>query len=327
MPDNFPELSVIVVSYNTRQMTLECLASLYAQTQARIEVVVVDNASDDGSAEAIAEAFPQAVLIAETVNHGFAAAHSIALPHCRSDWLLLLNPDTVVLDGAIDRLLAFRDARPGAGIWGGRTLYADGRLNPYSCWRRMTPWSLTCRLAGLTALFPRSELFNPETYGAWPRDSVREVDIVTGCLFLIARETWDRLGGFDPVFVMYGEEADLCLRAKAMGWRPAITPDAVIVHYGGASEKVRSDKMVRLLRAKAELVKRHFAPGMRRPGLALLALWPWSRGVACRVLALTGREGYAERGAGWREIWQRRAEWRNGFAAAPQGTSDPVTPT
>ncbi|MEI4233976.1 glycosyltransferase family 2 protein [Roseovarius sp. D22-M7] len=313
-PPPAPEFSVIVVSYNTRDMTLACLASVYAQTTGAFEVVVVDNASIDGSAEAIAAQFPQARLIAESVNHGFAAAHHVAVPQCRAPWLVLLNPDTEVLDGALDKLMAFRRRRPEAGIWGGRTVFADGRLNPASCWRRQTPWSLFCRAAGLAVIFPRSEFFNSETYGGWPRDSVREVDIVTGCLFLISRESWDRLGGFDPVFVMYGEEADLCLRARRIGLRPAITPEATIVHHGGASETVRADKLVRLLRAKAELVKRHFAPGTRALGLMLLAAWPASRLLALSVLArVPGTARFRDAAAPWRTVWRRRGEWRHGF--------------
>jgi GT2 family glycosyltransferase len=317
MPSPDPILSIIVISYNTRQMTLDCLASVQAQTTLPHEVIVVDNASTDGSAEAIAAAFPDVHLIAETTNHGFAPAHDIALPHAKAPWLLLLNPDTVVLDHAIDRLFAFAQAHPEAGIWGGRTLYADRSLNPYSVWGRMTPWSTFCRVSGLSGLMRRSELFNPETYGLWPRDSVREVDIVVGCLFLMRRTDWDALGGFDPAFVMYGEEADLCLRARAAGHRPTMTPDAQIVHYGGASETVQADKMVRLMRAKTELVKRHFRPGTRRMGRALFALWPWSRwvatGVAGRVL---DSPSLRDKSRTWGEIWQRRAEWRDGFPPA-----------
>ena len=309
-----PDVSVIVISYNTRDMTLACLDSVYAETTCNFEVVVVDNASSDGSAEAIRARFPQVTLIAESVNHGFAAAHHLAVPHCRAPWLLLLNPDTVVLDGALDKLMAFRRQRPEAGIWGGRTVFADGSLNASSCWRRQTLWSLFCRASGLAVVFEGSALFNPEAYVGWPRDSVREVDIVTGCLFLIARETWDRLGGFDPVFVMYGEEADLCLRARRIGARPAITPEAEIIHYGGASETVRTDKLVRLLRAKAELVKRHFAPGTRELGLTLNAARPASRLLALSVLSrLTGRPRFRDAAAAWRNVWHRRPEWRNGF--------------
>ena len=313
-PPQTPDVSVIVISYNTRDMTLACLESIHAETTGAFEVVVVDNASSDGSAEAIRARFPQVRLLAESVNHGFAAAHHVAVPQCRAPWLLLLNPDTVVLDGALDKLMAFRRQRPEAGIWGGRTVFADGSLNPASCWRRQTLWSLFCRASGLAVVFRRSDLFNPESYGGWPRDTVREVDIVTGCLLLIGRETWDRLGGFDPVFVMYGEEADLCLRARDLGLRPAITPEAVIIHYGGASETVRTDKLVRLLRAKAELVKRHFAPGTRAPGLALLAAWPASRLLALSVLStLTRRPRFRDAAAAWRAVWNRRVEWYDGF--------------
>lgn len=309
-----PVLSIVIVSYNTREMTLACLASVYAQTQAPFEVIVVDNASADGSAAAIAEAFPQVRLIAETVNHGFAAAHDIAVPLTRAEWLLLLNPDTVVLDGALDKLLAFARRRPEAGIWGGRTLFADGRLNPYSCWGRMTLWSTFCRTSGLNGVFPRSEVFNSEAIGDWPRDTERAVDIVTGCLFLIRREIWDRLGGFERTFAMYGEEVDLCLRARALGLQPMITPDATIVHYGAASDTVRVDKMVRLLRAKVELIERHFGPVTRWPGQQLFRLWPLSRHLAYRAAGLLPKRADARaKAADWGEVWARRREWQDGF--------------
>ena len=314
MTDTAPVLSIIVISYNTREMTLACLASVLAETRTPFELIVVDNASTDGSAEAIAESFPDVRLLAESTNHGFAPAHELALPLARAPWVLLLNPDTVVLDGALDKLLAFAEARPEAGIWGGRTVYADGNLNPYSCWGRMTLWSTLCRTMGLSGLLPRSELFNSEVIGDWPRDTIREVDIVTGCLFLMRRADWDALGGFDPVFFMYGEETDLCLRAAAAGHRPAITPAATIVHYGAASETVRADKMVRLLRAKVELIKRHFAPGTRTLGRWTLMGWPLSRALAFGLAAMvTGRPGFHERARSWREIWARRREWKAGL--------------
>lgn len=313
-PPEAPEFSVIIVSYNTRDMTLACLSSVYDQTKSDFEVVVVDNASTDGSAEAIRKDFPEVKLVAETVNHGFGAAHHVALPYCQAPWLLLLNPDTIVLDGALDKLMDFSRQRPQAGIWGGRTIYADGRLNPASCWHRQTVWSLFCRASGLAVIFPNSGFFNVEPYGGWQRDDEREVDIVSGCLFLISRKTWDRLGGFDPVFRMYGEEADLCLRAHEIGLRPAITPVATIIHHGGASEKVRSDKLVRLLRAKAELIKRHYSSSTRGLGLFLLKLWPLTRHLALSLVSrLPNTNRFHETAMAWRSVWQRRAEWRDGF--------------
>lgn len=310
-----PALSILIVSYNTREMTLACLASVFAETKGDFELIVVDNASTDGSADAIAAAFgadPRLRLLAEPRNHGFAGANNLAAGLARGRRLLLLNPDTVVLHGAIDRLAAFADARPEAGIWGGRTVFADGRLNPTSCWARPTAWSAFCRLAGLTGLFPRSARFNPEAMGAWPRDAEREVDIVTGCFLLIGRETWEALGGFDPAFVMYGEEADLCLRARRLGVRPRITPAATIVHHGGASETVRADRVARILKGKASVMRRHLT-GWRR-GLALNChrLWPLTRWWAASLIgALPGRK--AESAAVWREVWRRRDDWARGW--------------
>ncbi len=317
LPATHPKLSIIIISYNTREMTLACLASVFAETETDVEVIVVDNASSDGSAEAIAEAFPEITLIAETANHGFAPAHDIALPHCRAPWLLLLNPDTVVLDGAIDKLAAFAERTPDAGIWGGRAVYGDKRLNPYSCWRKMSLWTIFCRVSGLTGVFPRSALFNSEEYAGWVRDSERGVDIVTGCFFLIKRDTWDQLGGFDPDFTMYGEEADLCLRAAKRGIRPRITPEAVIVHYGGASEPVQADRIIRVIRAKAELIRRHFPVGQRVLGQWMFTLFPLSRYIATTLgVRLLRRESLALKSQVWSEVWRRRAEWRRGFVTA-----------
>ena len=314
-----PEISIVVISYNTREMTLACLRSVYAETKTPFELIVVDNASTDGSAEAIAEAFPESdypnfKFIAETTNHGFAPAHDVALPHATAPWLLLLNPDTIVLDGALDKLLAYAKETPDAGIWGGRTLFGDKTLNATSCWGKMTLFSLFSRLFFLSNAFKSSELLNPEEIGRWPRDTTREVDIVTGCLFLMRRADWDRLGGFDPAFTMYGEETDLCMRAHKLGFKPRITPEATIIHYGGASDTVRADKMVRLMRAKIELIKRHFSPRTRGPGRAMLGYWPLSRGLIWKAIAFTGRAGAKEKAANWMEIWNRRAEWKDGYS-------------
>ena len=149
-------------------MTLECLRSIVRETRAHAyEIIVVDNRSSDGSADAIASEFPHIQLIRSEENLGFARACNLAATLARGEMLLLLNPDTVVLDQAIDRLLEFAEAEPRAGIWGGRTLFADGSLNPTSCWGKMTLWSLVSMAVGLKVLFPKSEFFNSEGYGQW----------------------------------------------------------------------------------------------------------------------------------------------------------------
>jgi GT2 family glycosyltransferase len=161
---------------------------------------------------------------------------------------------------------------------------------------------------GLAAIFKGSRLFDSEALGGWARDSVREVDIVTGCFFLIRREHWEQLGGFDPMFFMYGEEADLCLRAKKHGMKCLICPDAEIVHYGGASEKVYAGKMRRLFRAKAQLFVQHWKPWAARFGIRTLDIWALLRMLAFGVIRL-GRKSAAESYGAWRDIWQGRTEW------------------
>jgi GT2 family glycosyltransferase len=312
-----PSVSILIVSYNTREMTLDCLRSVVAETLQPFELIVVDNASTDGSAEAIAREFPDIRLFIEEENLGFALANNRAAEQAHGEFLLLLNPDTVILDGAIDKVLAFAARKPEAKIWGGRTYYGDGSLNRTSCWRRMTLWNIFCRTVGLTSLFPGSQWLNSEAYGNWERDTVRHVDVVTGCFLLIKKADWDALGGFDLRFVMYGEEVDLCLRASSdLGARPHITPDAGLIHYGGASQSVRSDKMVRLLRAKTELVKRHF-PAWNRPfAQALFRLWPLSRYLAARALTFVRGRAPGQGALVWGEVWRRRAEWEKGFDAS-----------
>ncbi|WP_395543690.1 glycosyltransferase family 2 protein [Neotabrizicola sp. sgz301269] len=310
-----PKVSILVVSFNTREMTLDCLRSIAAETRIPHEVILVDNASKDGSAEAVAQAFPEVRLMAETENHGFAKANNIAAERARGEYVLLLNPDTVVLDGAIDRLVAFAEATPQAMIWGGRTLYGDGRLNPTCCWRRMTLWNVFCRTTGLSGTFPKSEFFNSESYGDWQRDQEREVDIVCGAFLLIRRAFWQKLGGFDLRYVMYGEEADLCLRARDLGARPRMTPEAQIIHYVGASEQLRGTKVVMVLKAKIRLIRDHFPAWQRAPAAWLFRLWPLTRYGATAALArVKGSERLRDRAEGWREVWSRRAEWWNGWA-------------
>lgn len=310
-----PELTVIVVSFDTRDLTLACLASIFEQTRrTTFEVIVVDNASSDGSAQAIAACFPGVRLIASPENLGFARANNLAARSARGRRLLLLNPDTVVIDAGIDRLVDFARARPRARIWGGRTVFADGSLNPASCWMAQSIWSCLCCASGLSSIFRRSSLFNPEGIGGWDRTGERRVDIVSGCFLLIDADLWNELSGFDPAFFMYGEEADLCLRAAARGARPCVTGDATVIHLGGASERVRADKMVRLLRAKIELIRRHFPRRQRALGVWLLSLWPLSRAVAWCAMGLLGVRAADDAGSVWREVWARRGEWRAGYS-------------
>ena len=312
-PPQEPELSVLVISYNTRDLTLACLEALQRTTDdLAIEIIVFDNASTDGSARALSERYSDAaevVLIASDENLGFARANNLSARRARGCHLLLLNPDTLVRPGAVGAALAFAREHPEAGVVGGRTFFPDGSLNPASCWGRPTVWSLFCHALGLTVLFRGNRLLDPESLGSWQRDSVRRVDIVSGCFLLIERTLWRSLEGFDEDFFMYGEDADLSLRATAAGRPCMITPAAELVHYGGASESVRSDKMVRLFRAKAQLFAKHWSPGTARFGTRMLGLWAFTRMLAFRALGILRSDARASASA-WLSIWRRRDEWR-----------------
>jgi len=308
-------LSVIVVSFNTREMTLACLRSLYAETRdTDFETIVVDNDSKDGSADAIAAEFPQVRLVRSRENLKFALANNRAIEHARGEFVLLLNPDTVVLDRAVDRLMEFARRRPDAGIWGGRTVFADGRLNPSSCFARLTLWSTFCRFLGLIAVFPGSRVFNPEMYGSWPRDREARVDIVSGCFLLIRRDFWNELAGFDRKYFMYGEEADLCARARARGARPAITPEATIVHHAGASQSSVPDRLIKLFRGRLTLGRDHLGPARGRLAVALMRWMPFFQGWFYLAVGTALRlPNKRDRGRTFLEVWRRRGEWHAGY--------------
>ncbi|WP_372833775.1 glycosyltransferase family 2 protein [Pontibacterium sp.] len=306
-------VSIIMVSYNTADLTIEAIQSVIDQTTIDYELIVLDNDSPDGSYEKIKSRFDGIKLIKSEDNLGFALANNVAIEEAKGEYVLLLNPDTVVLEDAIGQLLFFAQQNPKAKIWGGRTLHGDHSLNPKSCYRKLNTWSIFCRTAGLTGIFPNSELFNHEEYGGWLRDHERQVDIVVGCFFMIKREDWNLMGGFDKAFFMYCEEADLCLRATIeIDARPMVTPDATIIHYCGASDTVRADKMVRLLKATLLLVHKHSPKYLRGLNVFLLSLWPFSRMLAYKTAHLISKSEKHQSSYGvWKEIWSRRTSWKN----------------
>jgi hypothetical protein len=170
------------------------------------------------------------------------------------------------------------------------------------------------QVSGLSRLLSRSELFNWETYGDWQRDRERRVDIVTGCFLLIERGFWDALGGFDPDYFMYAEEADLCYRARLHGARPAVTPAAEIVHYDGASETVRGPRMVRIFRGRVTFFRKHWSRPRRMAALTLMRVFVLSRALAYSAAArLTGRERVLEAAEQWRHVWHHRDDWLPGY--------------
>lgn len=297
------EVSVLIVTYGAREATMRCLDSVKREIrQITSEVIIVDNGSPGGLAEEIVAGYPDFRVLPQVANLGFALAANLGADLARGNYLLFLNPDTLVLEGAIVRLLEFARRRPEAGIWGGRTLYADGSVNRNSCRRLPTLCSLFCTAFGLDTRFPNSKWFAAMGYGDWARDSERLVDVVCGSFLLIDRRLWDRLGGFAPLFFMYGEDDDFCWRARRLGFRPAITPDATIIHCGSGTELNQERKIAQILASRALLVRGHF-PVLTRPAARILL----------RLRPLLGKRfGKRSLRALWGKIWTQRRQWLRG---------------
>lgn len=297
-----PTVSIVIVSYNAVDELTSTLAAITGLAAPRTshEILVTDNGSTDGAADAAEELLGAAAVRRLGRNTGFGYAVNRTVERARGDYVLLLNSDARPRPGAIDALVDHLRRRPADGIVGGRSVNVRGHLDPRSCFGRITPWSLTSWAIGLSSVARNNRWLDPESLGDWKRDSVRHVDVISGGWLLTTRATWDLLGGFDETYLIYGEDQDLCLRAARAGFRPSITPDAEIVHNVGASSSSRVDRDVLVLTGRATVVRLHLK-GWRRYGLAAMRF-----GVAFRALA--------ERGQGrWTQVWRRRAEWQSGW--------------
>ena len=213
MGKNLPiEVSIIIVNWNTVDLLRQCLRSVYLETNTiSFEVIVIDNASADESVEMVRNEFCEAKLIANTKNLGFAAANNQGIAISEGRYVLLLNSDTVVLDQAIQKAIAFADDHPDTAVVGCRILNPDRTLQN-SCF--MFPSILNWFLFStyLYRLFPRDRFFGREQMTWWLRDDSREVEVVTGCFMLVRREAIDDVGMMDDGFFMYAEETDWCYR-------------------------------------------------------------------------------------------------------------------
>ena len=162
---------------------------------------------------------------------------------------------------------------------------------------------------GLSSIFRRNRLFDPESLGKWPRNTIREVDAVTGCFLLIRTQLWRELKGFDLSFFMYSEDTDLCLRSWKLNHTCMITPDAELIHYGGQSERIRPDKFVRLFRAKVQLFEKYWPSFFVEFGISMLELWALTRTIGSWVRQLIGL-GQRDAFLSWQQVWRRRREFR-----------------
>ncbi len=233
-----PKISVIIVTYQVQAYLAQCLNSLEAACQGlAAEVVIVDNASNDGTAEFVAQSYPKIPLIRNSDNVGFGRACNQGVRRTTGEYVLFLNPDTMVQNSSLAELASFLDHHPDAGIVGPRILGPDGRLQ-LACRRSFpTPAAALFRLLGLSRLFPRSRRLGRYNLTFLDPEIESEVDAVSGSCMMVRRSALDRIGGFDEEFFLYGEDLDLCHRVRTAGWKIMYTPATQIVHFKGQSAR------------------------------------------------------------------------------------------
>jgi len=274
------DLSIIIVSWNVRRLLRRCLQSLAESdlSPRGVEVIVVDNASADGSAEMLRRQFPHVRLLEQRENIGFTRANNLALAQARGGALLLLNPDTELGPGALGELLRYLEAQPVVGIVGPHTLNSDGS---HQSTRRRFPTLLTgvFESTWLAAYAPAS-IERAYRMADTSDGDVLDVDWVQGSALLLRREVYEQIGGLDEGYVMYAEEIDYCRRAKAAGWRVVYHGAALITHHGGkSSEQASAYKQLHFQRSKLRYFRKHHGRApyqLLRASLLLQFAWQLS---------------------------------------------------
>jgi len=285
-------LTTLLVSYNTKELLDECLACLRAAQQAigGGNIIVVDNASRDGSAEYLEQTAPDVQLLRSPVNVGFGRANNLALPHVHTPYLLLLNTDAFVPPDALAKTLGYMREHPECGILGVRLIGRDGVLQP-SCRYFPTPWNLFIARTGLSRWLPGRLVDDMD----WAHDQVRECDWVPGCFYLMRTDLVRKIGLFDPLFFMYYEEVDNCLAARNAGARVVFYPHAEVVHIGGESARKdsaisSSGRQVEVLQLESGLL--FFRKNNGLPGLLVQVALEWLGDLILVAKAVLKRRGW-----------------------------------
>ncbi|MBR5847668.1 MAG: glycosyltransferase family 2 protein [Bacteroidaceae bacterium] len=239
-----PVLSVVIVNYNVKYYLEQCLESVRRASQGlQVEVFVVDNLSTDGSVPYLRERFPEVTFIENNENVGFARANNQAIRQSRGEYVLLLNPDTILCEDTLRRFVDFMDAHPEAGAAGAYMLHADGTFAPESRRGLPTPFVAFCKMSGLTRLFPKSRLFGRYYMGYLDVNEVNRIEAISGACMMLRREALDRVGLLDEDFFMYGEDIDLSYRILQGGYHNYFLPVRML-HYKGESTVKNSYRYV-----------------------------------------------------------------------------------
>ncbi|MES2514596.1 MAG: glycosyltransferase [Bacteroidota bacterium] len=255
------KLSVVIVNYNVKHFIEQCLFSvLKASENIACEVFVVDNNSVDGSVTLIKEKFPQINLIVNKVNTGFSVANNQAIELAKGEYVLLLNPDTVVQEDTFTKILAFMDSHPDAGGLGVKMLDGQGNFAPESKRGLPTPSVAFYKMFGFSRFFPKSRRFGKYHLSYLPQDQICEIDVISGAFMLMRKSVLDVIGNLDETFFMYGEDIDLSYRITKAGFKNYYFPHTQIIHYKGESTKRSSlNYVVIFYKAMAIFSKKHFS--------------------------------------------------------------------
>lgn len=268
-----PDVTVVLVSYNTVHLLGKVLTTLKSgRNGLSLQVIVVDNASSDGSVELLKSQYPNVELIANQANVGFARANNQALARVSGRYVLLLNTDAFVSPDTLCKTVSFMDANSKCGVLGVKLIGRDGSLQP-SCRYFPTPWNLFLTSTGVARFFPRARLVDDM---AWDHKSIRECDWVPGCYYLVRREVIEQIGLFDPRYFLYYEEVDHCRRLRKAGWSVCYYPFTEVVHIGGESAAsagplTSAGRQISALQIESELL--YFRKHYGLPGLASAVLF------------------------------------------------------
>lgn len=255
------KLSVVIVNYNVCYFLEQCLHSVArACKNVEAEVFVVDNASADGSVEMVRSKFPDVKVIANTDNKGFSKANNQAIEVSTGEYVLLLNPDTVIAEDTFEKCVAFMDAHADAGGLGVHMVDGKGVFLPESKRGLPTPFVAFCKTFGLSAFFPKSKTFGRYHLGFLSEKETHEVDVLSGAYMLLRKTVLDKIGLLDETFFMYGEDVDLSYRVQLGGYKNYYYPDTTIIHYKGESTKKGSLNYVKVFyNAMLIFARKHFS--------------------------------------------------------------------
>jgi GT2 family glycosyltransferase len=285
-------ISVIIVNWNTQDYLRQCLDSVYATSLPCVhEVIVVDNASVDGSPEMVANDFPDVVLIRAPSNLGFARANNLAMTRASGTLFALVNSDALVHQGCLQTLGEYMRQHPDVGLVGPKVTGGDGNLQE-TCRHLPTLWNTTCRALGLDRVFGKRWIFGgyelpTSTYG-----KRMEVEVLSGCFCVARKQAVDAVGGLDEQFFFYGEDIDWGKRLRHAGWKLVFLPEATATHFGGgSSSKAPLRYSIEILRATLKYWRKHHGIAGQAMAQALLVLHHGIRLMARSIKRLVGWGG------------------------------------